>query len=372
MINKVVNKLRNPSPWKFFTPNAIYERLNEKKNNFYTFVEILQLCHWILKAVFDFKIKPGIPFNLYLKGCFLNSFHLNEIKFLYDLGFKSWKEISYFTPEIQSSYVHQKKRKFWPGNCKASIKKLGNKYETLKLANKKFVVSYILLKSHMANINKPSWWDKSLISNGIILKPNSGSKGKSLLKFWISDSVLCMKKLFGGNSNKVLRISTMDYSPNTVLQLWKNYFNRDEDVLAQPYILSSNKLSYSDNSVVVRVITEAGVSQIMNISISKSWMEIVVNSKHFIFENHNGYQIIIKNKTYKSKFNKSSIDTKNKIDECCKASIFMHSKLNAIDRVAWDWIPTDYGPKLLEGNSCFGLLIPQIFNQLELKNKSIR
>ena len=42
----------------------------------------------------------------------------------------------------------------------------------------------------------------------------------------------------------------------------------------------------------------------------------------------------------------------------------MHQRLPAIDQVAWDWIPASPHPLLLEGNGGFGLLVPQLFAQL--------
>jgi hypothetical protein len=36
----------------------------------------------------------------------------------------------------------------------------------------------------------------------------------------------------------------------------------------------------------------------------------------------------------------------------------------SIDQVAWDWIPADPHPLLLEGNGGFGLLVPQLLQAL--------
>jgi hypothetical protein len=33
--------------------------------------------------------------------------------------------------------------------------------------------------------------------------------------------------------------------------------------------------------------------------------------------------------------------------------------------VAWDWIPADPQPQLLEGNGGFGLLVPQLLQALD-------
>ena len=47
---------------------------------------------------------------------------------------------------------------------------------------------------------------------------------------------------------------------------------------------------------------------------------------------------------------------KNKfLKECFSESINFHQILSVIDQVAWDWIISDKGPILLEGNYSFGL-----------------
>ena len=50
------------------------------------------------------------------------------------------------------------------------------------------------------------------------------------------------------------------------------------------------------------------------------------------------------------------------INQCLSGSIFMHSKLKNIDKIAWDWIPREPNPVLLEGNSGFGMFIPNLFD----------
>jgi hypothetical protein len=46
----------------------------------------------------------------------------------------------------------------------------------------------------------------------------------------------------------------------------------------------------------------------------------------------------------------------------------MHALLPPIDQVAWDWIPADPEPLLLEGNGGFGLLVPQLWEHLACEN----
>ena len=48
---------------------------------------------------------------------------------------------------------------------------------------------------------------------------------------------------------------------------------------------------------------------------------------------------------------------------CLNASITLHQQLPPIDQVAWDWIPAQQGPLLLEGNGGFGTLVPQLLTE---------
>jgi hypothetical protein len=50
---------------------------------------------------------------------------------------------------------------------------------------------------------------------------------------------------------------------------------------------------------------------------------------------------------------------------CLEAATALHGLLPTIDRVAWDWIPADPQPQLLEGNGGFGLLVPQLLQALD-------
>jgi hypothetical protein len=43
----------------------------------------------------------------------------------------------------------------------------------------------------------------------------------------------------------------------------------------------------------------------------------------------------------------------------------MHQRLPPIDQVAWEWIPSEPEVKLIEGNSGFGLMVPQMFKVMQ-------
>jgi hypothetical protein len=54
---------------------------------------------------------------------------------------------------------------------------------------------------------------------------------------------------------------------------------------------------------------------------------------------------------------------------CLEASMALHQALPPIDAVAWDWIPAAPQPLLLEGNGGFGLLVPQLWQELAWRDE---
>ena len=54
---------------------------------------------------------------------------------------------------------------------------------------------------------------------------------------------------------------------------------------------------------------------------------------------------------------------------CLEASVALHQALPPIDAVAWDWIPAAPPPLLLDGNGGFGLLVPQLWQELARRDE---
>ena len=79
---------------------------------------------------------------------------------------------------------------------------------------------------------------------------------------------------------------------------------------------------------------------------------------------------------FKKIFNFNLDDFSPYVDYCKKrlcenvlsASRDMHNILPTIDTVAWDWIITDDGPILLEGNSSYSIFVPQLIGFLNKNN----
>ncbi len=358
-------KLCSPPPWKILG-YKFFQRLNLKKNNIYIFLEIFQFLRWIISSLFNptyfLKYKSIIPLDIFLKACVLNCFSLSEIKNLIQLGFRSWSQLSEFNPKLLTLYIHQENRKDWPNQSQEVIDKLGNKIKILELAPKKFRVPFLI----DVNVNPyPNWWRESLISEGIIVKPIYGSGGEDVIRFWVKDSRLYSQNLFIKNDIKISDIDPVKFSPKLIFDIW--HLNRKKDIkpFAMPYILNDKKLPNTYPSIVVRVISERKLGD-RKIFVKDAWIEYKIENT-FILQNYKGTKICYEKGRIKIEENLKNYDSclANHFKKSINGSILMHKRLDNIDRIAWDWIPSDKGPKLLEGNACFELFIPEIFKKID-------
>tara|TARA_B100000242_G_scaffold209373_1_gene152110 strand:- start:6252 stop:6983 length:732 start_codon:yes stop_codon:yes gene_type:complete len=239
---------------------------------------------------------------------------------------------------------------------------LGDKIEILKLAPKEFTKSFLI---EGAQGIVPEWWKRELNYEGIIVKPIYGSGGNYILKFWIENLHLKSQQLHLKDSNKINKHKIKDLSPKVIFEIWRSHFNKNEKIFAMPYFLSSKKLFNASPSIAIRVITERKLTN-NNLYIINNWMEYTMGNK-IILQNDKGIKLIASRNEIIVKLLSQSENLyfEKFFKECGMASKLMHSRLINIDRIAWDWIPSDNGPMLLEGNACFGLFIPQIFCQVE-------
>ena len=365
-------KLNSPPPWKILG-YKFFQRISVKKNNIFIFIEIFQFLRWVTSTLINpnyfLKYKSIIPLNIFLKACVLNSFSLKEIKILLKLGFRSWSQLSEFNPERLTLYIHQNNRKDWPNQSQNVIDKLGNKVKILQLAPDRFKVPFLV---DITEDLIPNWWKESLISEGLILKPIYGRGGEDVMRFWFEDSRLYSQNIFSNKNIKILDIDFEKCSPRLIFDIWKLNKNKNKNKngtpFAMPYILNDKKLLNTFPSIVIRVISERKLGD-SRIFVKDSWIEYKIENT-YILQNKKGTKIC-----YKAGVNEIEVTQEN-YDSCLtkhfemsiNGSILMHKKLENIDRIAWDWIPSDKGPKLLEGNSCYGLFIPEIFNKIDKRN----
>jgi len=218
----------------------------------------------------------------------------------------------------------------------------------------------------------PAWWWHSLAGEGIVLKPQRGHAGRGVIRFRSSGSVVEQQALFWrlpADSPSWAFPEPPD--PAALLAHWHRLCGTQDPALAAPYLGHSPELPATEPSVVVRVIT-VQASPKAPIAVREAWLEVPLEEGVVALICPNG--IILP-----SPGEPLSMNQYNKLQEwqgllkteepscvhaCLEAAVAMHELLPPIDQVAWDWIPADSQPLLLEGNGGFGLLVPQLFVQL--------
>ena len=141
-----------------------------------------------------------------------------------------------------------------------------------------------------------------------------------------------------------------------------------------PNLENNQEFPIANSSAVFRILTRLNNKKV---SISSYWVEVpIAKSKIAIFDEQGNNLPFIQRLSINEKkiFNawRTFLIKKaktNYLDEVLKASLILHKKLPYIDKVAWDWIKSKNKTYLLEGNSSYGLLIPQSFYFLNKKNK---
>ncbi len=361
-------KLCSPPPWKILG-YKFFQRLDLKRNNTYIFLEIFQFLRWLISSLFNptyfLKYKSIIPLDIFLKACVLNCFSLSEIKILLQLGFRSWSQLSEFNPKLLTLYRHQENRKDWPNQSQEVIDKLGNKVKILEITPERFKVPFLV---NVKDDPLPNWWKESLISEGVIVKPIYGKGGEDVIRYWTRDSKLYSHNLFIKNDIKILDIDPAKCSPKLILDFWNLNRKKNGPPFAMPYILNDKKLPNTYPSIVVRVISERKLGD-RKIFVKDAWIEYKMGNRS-ILQNNKGTKICYEKEKIKIQLTLKNYDSylANHFKKSINGSILMHKKLDNIDRIAWDWIPSDKGPKLLEGNSCFGLFTSEIFNKIDKRN----
>jgi hypothetical protein len=141
--------------------------------------------------------------------------------------------------------------------------------------------------------------------------------------------------------------------------------------LAAPYLTHSSVLPATDPSVVVRVITERPTAD-APVGLREAWLEVPLGEGTVALISTTGLVLPSPGDPL-SASNQASLAGWQKllqggplscVEACLEAAQALHALLPPIDQVAWDWIPAEPVPLLLEGNGGFGLLVPQLFEHL--------
>lgn len=380
LIRLIILDLNNPPTILWLDKNKFFQYLPKTNNKILFFYEIFkQLIFWfkkifIIKKFMKYKRKNNLPFFLFFKASIVNNFSFKEVNFWYKNKITTWNKLVELKPESLTKSIHFINRKVYIDQCIKSIKILQNKAELLNIIPKQYRPSFQLLEDNPIKIKND--FRLSLNKDGLILKPNFGSRTRNIYHIYEKDKAIKIKKLFSRNSEILTSIKNF-FKLINFIRMFKKKNNIDEKLIIMPYLRHSNYLPKSNYPIVFRAISESNLKT-KEVFLKEIWIELFdknnqvnfINDDKLVFNPNNPLKLI---EELEEEFNYNFDDGElNKsFQKITKASLELHSLLPPIDQVAWDWIHTEKQLILLEGNSNFSLNPLKYFqiNKKELNYK---
>lgn len=348
---------------------------------FLGFVQFIFSIQRRIRTYFLFcKTFPSHRKNFLIYASLLNCFTKDEISVFKTFNINKISLLRNFIAGNLSIYLHSFNRKNLFKKCKTERLILADKYKTLGLCPDKFKYNFLNI-----NLDDTSSLDKNknffekmkyeIFKKGIIIKPRYGSNSRNIINIRILESKIITKYF-----NNKLELETNDLSIVSSLRSLLKYLveigYQERNFLIMPYINSLQEISGPNVNVIFRIVTQLNFKT-KDISIYAKWLEInFLKNKLFFLDFHRN--VIPKMKftdneeMILSRINKFiSNDYGELFNETINLAIKMHQKIGNIDNVAWDFIPSEEGPKLLEGNSDFNIFLPQLFHYLSNKKINI-
>jgi hypothetical protein len=377
LLERLIRHLQHPPPWRWLCHGRLWQRVGPAPLRKLP-LELLQQLHWWLviplrRGRRRNRLNTALPFGLRLRACWLNSYQPRELAGWWAAGVRSWKELSCHTPESLVGPLHRERRQQWPAQCRPAIELLGNKAALLALTPTSWRPAFLTLETHTPEDATPNWWWDSLHRNGVVLKPLKGHAGRGVVRFHRQEQGLSQEGLLRQLPQTAPTYpAKQPVDPEVLYRHWQKITGSCEAALASPYLSHSPLLPEANPSVVVRVIT-AQAAPSMAIGVLHAWLEVPLSSGGVIFLGTDGLVLpkpgepLTFQQTQELQQWQELLASGNgkEIQACLDAAITMHALLPPIDRVAWDWIPAEPEPLLLEGNGGFGLLVPQLFKHLQ-------
>ena len=383
MILRLLSTLPSPPPWLWCAEERLWQRLGPPGAKRLP-LELLQQVHWWLIRPFRSPRRSGslppLPWGLTSRACWLNSYRPSEVAWWWAVGVRSWRELSRQRSNSLAWAVHAQRRLPWPGQCQPALRLLQDKAALLASAPEPWRAPWLRLgsSSQEANPAPPVWWRGALEGPGVVLKPLCGHGGRAVVRFRFTASGLEAQPLFGRlpDANALPGVtvaSSPSPSPGQLLAHWQRLCSTEESALAAPYLEHSRRLPVTDPSVVVRLIT-ARASPDAPIAVRLAWLEVPLAEGVVAFLQLDGHSLpragaplsLPQRQDLQRWQALLQAGVPPCVAACLRAAVRMHALLPPIDQVAWDWIPADPHPLLLEGNGSFGLLVPQLFEQRNL------
>ncbi len=363
-------------PWIFFGRNSIFQSY-KRKISYKTFVFFVIYPYSIFRKLinfgFNYKKLRKINKILLLKACVINSFKFSELYYYNLVGINDWKTLSKFVPNSLSGQYLTYKRSFYTYSSNEAINFLGDKRKIHLITPIIWRPPFkYLKKKYNEKETDPDWWVESLKTKGIIIKPNESSASKGLIKLtWDGNNIFFTTSTTSDKYLKKIKINTIP-TLKVAKKIWQKIFHKDKDLLIMPFLENTKNFPESSSTVILRVITKHKKNMS---SVYSSWIELPINEKKVvIFSLDGNYLPVLFNLNYRDQkliSNWSNFLPNQEFQEIYQkifnASILMHEKIPKIDKVAWDWVIGNNKYFLLEGNSLFGLLTPQLINYLNYK-----
>ena len=310
--------------------------------------------------------------GLRLRACWLNSYQPRELAWWWAAGVNDWDKLSAHPPESLTGQLHRHRRQHWPAECRPALDLLGDKAALLELTPPSWRAAFLKLE-HPSSGLMPPWWRKALHGDGVVLKPLQGHAGRGVVRFRWGEQGLSQQGLFCQLPQSTPAWpAAHSADPAALHQHWQQMMRSQEAVLASPYLNHSSRLPEAHPSVVVRVLTQQAAPG-QSIHVAQAWLEIPLSDGGILFLGLDGRYLPKAGDGFSHQHHQVRQQWQQQlmgcgrplIQACLDSATAMHALLPPIDQVAWDWIPAEPAPLLLEGNGGFGLLVPQLFQHLQ-------
>ena len=400
MIRRLLCKRPSPPPWLWWAGGRLWQRLGPAKGTRLP-LELLQQLHWWLirpcRAPRRSRALPHLPWSLTIRACWLNSYSPVEVAWWWAAGVRTWPELARHRSNSLAWAVHAQRRQGWPEQCQAALWLLQDKGALLAITPDPWRAPFLVLDPAFPQPAplQPAWWERALEGPGVVLKPLRGHGGRAVIRFRFTAMGLERQPLFCRLPTALPPPEALPRPedlpcpepatpppppplppsppppPGQLLAHWQRLCRTEEAALAAPYLAHSGTLPAADPSVVVRVIT-ARASPQAPITAGLAWLEVPLEGAvaYLTLEGRSLPGAAPLSPLQREGLQPWQASLKGGappcVGACLTAALRMHALLPPIDQVAWDWIPAEPHPLLLEGNGSFGLLVPQLLAWLNL------
>ena len=390
-VHKIKNKFLKLINFLLYSPPPFFWLNNKRKIiilgdriylfPLYIFQYLINITNGLRKYILLSSRFPNFNNNLLIYCTLINSFTLHELTIYKLLNIDYFDIIKNFVPGNLSIYLHSFNRRKLINKCKNEKVLLSDKYKTLQvcpsqLNYKKLIIN---LEEELSIENAEDGFESLknfIFKNGLVIKPRFGSLSKNIFIIKHLNSELILKKIHSKNDYKAIGYNKEITIKNLLNVLYEiNY--PEKEFLISPYFRSYPAIDDNIHNLVIRIVTQMHFNT-GEISIYSKWIEVHFSENKIIFIDMQGNfipkfrnQLSEKEKLIIAKIKDYIIFSREMFKKAIDGAKTMHSLVGSIDVVAWDFIPSIEGPKLLEGNSDFNIFLPQLFHYLKNKNINI-